>query len=525
MEVRLPYSSLPYPRILYFAAGSFIVYYVNNNEVLICMGDNNQSTLQKSIGGGKWMFINTALQKIITLGSLFILARLLLPRDFGLIAIMLIVPPILDILTSVDFENALIYRKADPYPYLNGIWTINVVRSFFIFIIVFLTGPAIAKFFHVDGEATLIRMGGLLILFSGLNNVGQFFFFKNIDFKKVFIRDISGQTAYFLVAVTLAIYTRSFWALFLGQAAMYFTSMVVTYFLHDYRPRLTLKFKHFKELLPYVKWTYGQGILSQIMSTIENTVIGRFIGATEVGLYSKANGLASAPISPFLSIINKVGFPVYSEIQEFSYKVKEGFMRSLDVLFFVTVPFLFLVLTSADRLVLITLGKNWVGIGSLFKILTVAATLHIISALAATVFNALGHPKFQFAITVLNFILLIPLLLAFAPRYGVESVANIVLFSSIIVSGAAFYKVAKLTRVTIGEFTRVLAIPILSSSFVTVIGEIMIWSFDLSRGIPFLAVITALGIVYLSLIFLAGKKFRRGPYQTIRLIIDKGFVK
>ena len=93
-------------------------------------------TLEKSITGGKWMFVNAVIQKILAFGSIIILSRLLLPRDFGVIAIMLIVPPMLDILTSVDFESALIHKKTDPYPLLDSIWTLNVLRSFFIFIIV-----------------------------------------------------------------------------------------------------------------------------------------------------------------------------------------------------------------------------------------------------------------------------------------------------------------------------------------------------------------------------------------------------
>src|SRR3989344_6689687 len=122
-----------------------------------------EGTLEKSIQGGKWMFLNTVIQKLFSLVSLFILARLLLPRDFGIIAIMLIVPPMLDILTSIDFESALIHKKINPYPFLNGIWTLNVIRSFLIFAVVFLTGPLIAKFFHVDSELLVIQLGGLLI--------------------------------------------------------------------------------------------------------------------------------------------------------------------------------------------------------------------------------------------------------------------------------------------------------------------------------------------------------------------------
>lgn len=478
-------------------------------------------TLEKSIQGGKWMFVNTVTQKILSFGSIFILARLLVPRDFGVIAIMLIVPPMLDILTSVDFESALIYKKINPYPFLNGIWTLNVVRSFLIFVLVFATGPYIAKFFHMDSELTVIRLGGLLIFLSGLSNVAQFFFFKEIDFKKIFIRDISGQIAYTITAIGLALYLHSFWALFFANIALYATSLITTYLLHSYRPKFTLHFKNFRELIPYTKWTYGQGILSQVVATIESAVIGRFIGATEVGLYTKANGLAGAPITPLLSIINKVGFPVYSRVQEFGDKVREGFLRSLDILFFITIPFLFLVFAAGDRLVLIALGKNWTAVQPLFKILAAAAALHIVSALAATVFNALGYPRFQFIINAINFILLIPLLLMFAPGYGVKGVAFVILATSFGISLVAFSKVTKLISVGTKDLLRHIVTPLFASIVITLAGKLLMAKLAVAATLPFLALVASMGIIYFFLIFFAERIFRIGPFQTLRLILLK----
>src|SRR3989338_2958466 len=105
------------------------------------------STLKKSIEGGKWMFINSVSQKAISFLSFLILARLLAPADFGMLTILLIVPNFIILAYATGFEAALIQKKEDPTPYLNSVWTFNVLKSFTVFIIIFFSAPLIASFF------------------------------------------------------------------------------------------------------------------------------------------------------------------------------------------------------------------------------------------------------------------------------------------------------------------------------------------------------------------------------------------
>ena len=180
---------------------------------------DNEGTLKKSIEGGKWIFLNTFFQKLISAVSFFVLARLLLPQDFGIVAIIFIVPGLIDLILSPDFSTAIVQNREDPYRYLNQIWTFNLYKSAVAAILIFLGAPFIAEFFNAPEAINAVRLSSLIIIIPALANPAQIFFFKNIDLKKIFIRDILAVVTYSSVAIILALFLKSFWALFIGNAA------------------------------------------------------------------------------------------------------------------------------------------------------------------------------------------------------------------------------------------------------------------------------------------------------------------
>ena len=276
---------------------------------------DNEGTLKKSIEGGKWIFLNTFFQKLISAASFFVLARLLLPHDFGIIAILFIVPSLMELFLSPDFSTAIIQKREDPYRYLNQIWTFNLCKSALAAILIFFGASFIAEFFGVNEAVNAIRLSSFIIIIPALANPAQIFFFKNIDFKKIFIRDILAAVAYSSVAIILAFFLKSFWALFAGNAAQLAIASATTYSLHPFRPKISFGLKRLFGLWNYIKWLYGQGLVNRIVPSLENGLVAKMTNANQLGLFNRAKNLVSIPVSPFYNIIQRITFPAYARLQ------------------------------------------------------------------------------------------------------------------------------------------------------------------------------------------------------------------
>ncbi len=480
--------------------------------------EDNEGTLKKTIHGGKWMFLNTIFQQAVAIASFPILARLLLPEYFGIMSLLFVVPNLLNLITLIGFEFTLIQSKEDPKKYLNEIWTLSILRTMVIFIIIFFSAPLIAKFFHLEKAVWAIRLSGIFLVIAGFSNVAKLYFFKNIDFKKVFIRDALSSVFYAVISISLAIFYKSFWPLFFGYIGQYLSDAISTYFLHEYRPRLSFKFKKLKELIGYSKWIFGQNLVINAMPMIESGLIGRIIDATGVGLYTRAKSIASLPSAPLYNIFETVTYPAYAKIQDSYEKIRDGLVKSLDLLFFLAMPFILLFWEAGHRLILIFLGEKWIGMDALLKILLLAATITTLNVLSGPIFNAVGKPKIQFYINIVNIVALVSLFLLLVPLYGSIGAAIAFLISSVIVFLISFLKLVKILDIKIIKIIKLLLIPLASSLIIFSAGKAILALFGNMGDIPFLALVACLGIFYLALIALFGKFLKAGPYVTLKLI-------
>ena len=478
-------------------------------------------TLKKSIEGGRWTLINTVSRSLINFFTFLLLARLLAPGDFGILTILLIVPNFIILISATGFEAALIQKKDDPIPYLNSIWTFNILKSLASFAVIFFAAPFIASFFRIPEALLAVRLSGLIVLISGSANVAQLFFFKNIDFKSVFIRDMAGSIAYSAVALTLSVFYRSFWSLFWGTIALHLASTFSIYFLHEFRPRLDFRFGKLLPLTNYGKWIYGQNMMDRFAPTIENSLIARITGATEVGLYTRAKSLAGIINSPFYNIIDRVAFPTYSRIQDSYAKIADGFLKSLDVLFFVSVPVALLFMGAGHRIVLILLGTKWLEIGSLLTIISLAFAVDAFSTSAMPVFNAVNKPGIKFWIQLVNLTSLSAFLFILIPGYGIRGAAMAILATSAIVSLLAVIVLKKIVAVRFREIVKAPLIPLLASLAVLAAEQSISNYLEPMTDIGFISLISLLGALYCALIVLAGRVFRIGPYPTLRLIASE----
>ncbi|MDP3710349.1 MAG: oligosaccharide flippase family protein [bacterium] len=395
---------------------------------------DNKGALAKAIHSGKWMLYGTATQKILSVATFFILARILTPEHYGIIAVVLMITSTTNLMTSHGLEMAIAQRGVDVEKYLDSIWTLNILRALALAILIFILSKPLSIFFHIPTAVNILRVGGLLLIAIHLINVRQIHFVINLDFKKLFWRDFAGQIAYTISALSWALFVQaSAWALLVGHMARQIVSDVVTYIEYPCWPRLSFKFRPLLNFIGYSKWISGQVVLDYITNFIDPIFVGRMLGPSNLGLYSKANELASTATATLLSIMRKISFYAYNTVQSDLQKIQKGFIKSLDVIGLIMFPFSFLIFIEGEAIVSMLLGQRWLLLVVPLKILAIANFLDSISGIFNPVFNILGKPKINAYATLLRLISSLALLYFAAKWWGMTGVAVAILIMAFLV--------------------------------------------------------------------------------------------
>jgi O-antigen/teichoic acid export membrane protein len=475
--------------------------------------------LRKSIASGAWLSIGYVLDRVIGLVSFFILARLLTPKDFGTMAIVLLIPKFLQGLTDPGFGTTIVQKDGDVTPYLNPMWTIQVLRAAAIGIATYAAAPFIASFFHAENLILPIRLGGLFMIIQNLSTPGEIFFFRELNFKKVFIRNSAKQAAYVIVATLTALAYPTYWALMAGTLALYGTEALSTYILHPYRPWFSFQFARLKELLGYSKWVFGQGLLDQTYSLVESATVGRVAGISSIGLYTKAKSV-SAVVPGFLtSIINLVSFPAYARLKESPEKIRDGFLKSMDLIAFLVMPIATLLIAGGGKLIQIALGAQWIGMTNPLRVLLIYYAMSSVVDISYRLFSGIGYPDKKVKLDLVRGGVTITLIIILTPLYGITGTAFALLSGLLPVFALNLRVLSSLTATRARDIFATLGIPLFVS--LAVIAPFLTMK-DALLALPMFqlfAMFSAAGVLYIAILAALNKLWRIGPYNTLKIIV------
>ncbi len=477
--------------------------------------------LHRSIHSGKWFLIGVVITKLINLVTFFILARLLVPGDYGVLAVTMFMVGVLDKLTDPGFGDAIVQRKDSIEEYIETVWTFDLIRYNLLAIGLFLFGGMIANFFHLDAsQAMVVRAGGLLLSIGSFGNPRLVRFVRGLQYQKILIRDIAGQIALGGTAIFVAFFfSASSWALLVGQVGMYVVAAVCSYLLLPVRPRLNFSFGKLRTLFRFGKWVYGQNLLDYLFMYFDKLFIGRMLDANTLGVYSKAKDLGSVATGTIQSLIGKIGFPALSQVQHKLEKVQEGFLKSLDVLLLVAVPAGLLLSLQGGVIVSFILGDRWIALTLILKIFALGNIILAVNGIFLTVFAALGRPDINFGLHTLQLILTVPFAWLGYGFYGTTGLAVAVILTWAVVFAVSWIKARKVFRLGMPSI-RPAFWSVSSASLVVLLLDLTFRSSVLALGNPWLGMgwVCVLGSVYLTVLLGVSAWLNAGPWYTVRSV-------
>lgn len=381
----------------------------------------DRSLSARAITSAGWVLAWRVIVRIMGFFSTLILARLLTPADFGLVALGLSFSTGLDAFSYFGVQDALIREKTISKKMYDTAATLNLARGVVTAGLIAAIAYPASVYLDEPRLVTVIAALGLGVLVSTFENMGLLDFRRNLNFRAEFVLTIVPRIAGTICVIGIAAATHSYWALIVSTLVMRSSRSVLSYFMHPYRPAFSLE--SWRMIAGFSFWTWAMGVAVLVRDRSDSIIVGRLLGTAEVGFFSLASEVATLPTSELVEPLTHVLFPSFSAVRNLGGDVGEPYMRAIALAFMATVPAGLGVSLIAQPLVLLLLGPTWILAVPLVQIIAFAGILKVITAISTTAFRADGIPKTTFFVTCIAAGLRIGLVVLLAIRFGLVGAA------------------------------------------------------------------------------------------------------
>lgn len=371
-----------------------------------------ESLRTKTINGVSWSFIDSVAGSGITFVIGLVLARILSPSEYGLIGIVTIFITVISTFVDSGFSTALVRLKdANDVDYSTGFYT-NLAISIVGFFLLFLAAPYIALFFEHPLLEDLVRVTGLVIIIRAFAIVQSAILTKRVDFKTQTKASLISSVLSGVMGITAALVGFGVWALVIQQVSR---NLLNTLFLWIYSKWLPL-FVFSRDSF-ITMWSFGwkvmaTNLISSIWNELNQVVIGKCYSPSTLGLYSRAYQFSFLCSANLTNVIQRVSFPVLSNIQDEKERLREGYQRIIRTTMLISFVIMLGMAASAKSMVFCLVGDKWIDCVPMLQILCFSMMLYPLHAINLNMLQVKGRSDLYLKLEIVKkCILVIPLLL------------------------------------------------------------------------------------------------------------------
>lgn len=391
------------------------------------------------------MLSRAALQ-LCSIVQLAVVARFLLPADYGLMAIVLLVLNVLDAFTTPGFTQALIQRQGPVDEYFPSVFTVGFLRGVFLFVAIAVLSPTIASFFHQTDASLVVMSAGVIVLLRSLQSPALVHLHRNLHFRSYFYWDVAATGISFLAAVILAPTLQNVWALLIAIILGELARTVGSYIVTPWRPRLAFHLGQVRELNRFGRWVMAGGIVTFLSLQLDNIIVGRMLGATQLGYYEVAFRISQLPATQMSYVTALVAFPALSQVANQMERFRTVYLKMTAIVWFLNL-LMAIVLIGGAGILATALGPQWRPIVALLQILALAGFVRSIFAVGGKVFYALGMPHLDFVMNAIRLVVFVAVFYPLAHSDGSKGVAIAVLIAVSSVLPVYFWLIARFVSV------------------------------------------------------------------------------
>jgi len=342
----------------------------------------------------------TALAKysgvIISLIVAGILARLLSPNDFGIVAIATVIIAFFNLFTDMGVSPAIVQHKSLTEEELSDIFSFTVWTGIGISILFFAASWLIADYYQSEILQILCQLLSINLFFASANIVPGALFYRNKEFKFIAIRSFIIQMTGGVGAVTAALCGAGLYALIINPILSSILIFVISYQRYPQRLHLTLGLKVLRKIFSYSVYQFLFNVINYFSRNLDKLLIGKYMGMSALGFYEKSYRLMMLPLQNITQVITPVMHPIFSDFQDDKEKLATSYERIIRFLSFIGLPLSVLLFFTAEEVTLIIFGNQWLPSVPVFRILSLSVGIQIILSSSGSIFQAAGDTRSLF---------------------------------------------------------------------------------------------------------------------------------
>lgn len=397
-------------------------------------------TTRRFVTGAGWLYAHRWLERLLDFLAVVVLARLLAPDDFGLVAIAASFATIVEGLSAFDVDKALIRSRDDDRALYDTAWTLAALRGLLAALAMWAVAPWVAD----TRMAAVLRVLALVPILNGLRNPRFVTFERDLVYSRLAALTIAAKLVSVGAMLALAVAWRSYWALVVGQLAYALAGAVLSYVLQPYRPVVSLA--RISTLAGFSGWLTLTSVVTVLSMETDKLIVGWLLGVTDAGLYFMTQRVGVLPTQELLSPLQRILFPAFSDLAGDAARLRRVACESINVLASLGLPAGFGFALVAADFVGVVLGREWSPIVPLIVVLVPYLGLRSTLSMTLPCVLALGRTRLLFRVSTIYALVHVPLFVAGTALFGLRGSVW-----SIVVAGILYsYLNAWLLRAVLG---------------------------------------------------------------------------
>jgi len=412
--------------------------------------------------GTLWMLLQRIVVRGIGLVSMMILARILVPEDYGLIAIAMSMYSLLEMLAAFGFDVVLVKKKVVERDDYNSAWTARLL-VYTVLAIIFVSSAGLMSEFYNDIRLTpIIYALGFNMILSGLENIALVDFRRELEFDKEFKLQLYIKLFGFFVTIPLAFILQNYWALVIGNVASKLISLILGYVLRPYSPRIC--FSKIREILNFSKWLLFMNITQFSRKQLPNVLLGKTVSSEAVGIWSICSQLSNDVTQALIASMNR---PVYSGFSKLAYSpnlLGRNFLELSGIQILFILPLGFGVSVTSEFVVKVALGSKWLNTIEPLSFMAVAVSVSSVASICQYIYLVKDKPQLTFFLSFIGLAIFAPQAFYYAIGldYGLMGVVYAHFITCIIMPVINYILVIKILDMSFNEILNNFLRPVFS---------------------------------------------------------------
>jgi O-antigen/teichoic acid export membrane protein len=364
---------------------------------------NEKNTLKsKTVSAMILTFSNAIGTQFIQLIYQIVLARLLVPEDFGIIGMVTVFIALSQVFIDSGFSSGLIREKNSTQEDYSTIFFFNLIVAIVLYFALFVSAGIISEFFREPQLIRIIRVLSLVLIINSFGLIQRTMLTKSINFKAQTAADIIAAVLSGATAIIFALLGYGVWSLVIGKLTLQFSQALILSISNRWVPSLVFSFSSFKRLFSFSWKLLLANILSRLYENIYYLVIGKVFSTRELGFFTKAKEFKDVAESSITSSIQKVSYPVLSNIQDDAERLRRGYKKMIESSAYIAFPVMLGLASIAPQMLRILLGDQWVPAIPYFQILCLGGMLYPLQAINLNILQVKGRSDLFLFISILK---------------------------------------------------------------------------------------------------------------------------